>query len=576
MIKKVVGSVVDSKLNLIGLSIQGKASEFGVMGAPNEIITRNMYLADLAKNRFRSAMLSVVEKDGAAKVVYNSNSSLKLRDLPMQMLTANGLKSVSNKANIVAICYNGNTNSENIIGYKVKVQDNIIEVKRDSILQFSELFELDFKVATDSCNRPYIMGKPHGKKKDELDVEILHLANPVYSRKNPSIAIDMDFITLMKLANQCEALVLMQNKKTHASEILAATSTIATPKLKFTLKSLNVNLTGILHGKCLVDEEIYNVKAFKTVNIIKNGKVNIKELKLALTKDKFAQFIGQVGCSVSFVDCTSSVSDADMKVLKDKMGDKEIIVLSMNISEIPLMTTNLANKHYLKAQQIDSVLENLHTARICKTLINDKSGALKLLAELEGVHNPADKGQTLSGAKEALESGLFNMDEIDIQFRGMDRNKLLRLVNAGINVYTGFYETSNYRSEKDTTLIEIEYANKYSKLTGFAKINEALLNNDYNNIPSGVSILLGKLAINRSTESIFNALKQYEKVYELELEKLALHKIAMCELTGYTSIQFKDADEWEISTKYRGQGNKYYNKKSTLELTCICKNIAIR
>lgn len=572
---KVIGSVVDSKLNLIGLTIQGKASEFGVLGAPSDTVTKNMYLADLAKNKFKSTTMSVVEKDGAAKVVYSENSNTKLRDLPMKMLTAGGLVDVSNKASIVAIRYNGNTNSENIIGYKVKIQDKTVEIKRDAILQFSELFELDFKVATDSYNRPYIIGKPHGKKKEDLEAEIVSLANPAYSRKKPSVSVDMDFITLMKLANQCGALVVMQNGKTHASEILARTSTIAVPKLKYTLKNLNVNITGVLDGKCLVDD-VYDVKAFKTVNVIKNGKVGIKEIKLALPKEKFDQFIGQIGCSISFVDCTSDISKADDSALKEKLGTNDIIVLSMNISEVPLMTSRFANEHVMKASQIDAELENLNTARICKTLLNDKSGALKLLAELEGVRNPADKGQTLAGARETIESGVFDRSELNEQFRDMDKDKLLLLISKGINVYTGFYETSNYRSEKDSTLIEIEYANKYSKLTGFAKINDALMAGDYTHIPNGVSVLIGKLAINRNTETMYKALQQYEKVYDNAVEKLALHKIAMCELTGYTSIQSKDASDWEVSTKYRGQGNKYDNKKSSLGLTCVCKNITIR
>lgn len=576
---KVIGSVVDSKLNLIGLTIQGRASEFGVLDAPNSLITKNKYLTDLAKNSFRSNILSVVNSDGKAKVVYNRGSSNKLRELPMQMLTAQGLVPISNKANVVAIRYNGSATNDNAIGYVLKIQDTKVNIKREAIAPISELFELDFKVATDSSGRPYILGKPHGKKKESLEVEIINLANPVYTKKKPATTctnIELDFISLMKLAQSYDAIVVMPNGKLHLGEMVVKTSTMAKPNLKFTLKNLNVNIVGTLSGYCIVDDVAYKVKAFKTVNLIKNGKVGIKEISLAIKKSKFNEFIGAVGRSVPFIDTTENVKEADRAEIAARLNTDDFVVLSMNIEDIQLLTSNMANKLVLKCKDLDETLTKLNTARICKTILTDKSGALKLLAELQGVRNPADKGQTLAGAKETIQSGIFDRAEIDEQFRNLSAEKLLKLLDAGINVYSGFYESSSYRSDKDNSLIEIEYTNKYSKLTGFSKINDALLNNDSTNIPSGVNNLLAKLAIHRDTETLFNELKAYEDVYNRAVRELALHKLAMCELTNYTAIHSTDCDSWEANYKYRGQGTKYVCKKSNNELACVCKNITIR
>lgn len=576
---KVIGSVVDSKLNLIGLTIQGKASEFGVLEAPSSLVTKNMYLTDLAKMSFKSSMLSVVNKDGKATVVYNNGTSSKLRELPMQMLTSQGLVPINNKASVEAIRYNGTATNDNAIGYVLKIQDNNIAIKRDDIVPISELFDLDFKVAYDSKGRPYILGKAHGRKKESLKAEIVNLVNPVYSRKNPAVTgtdIKMDFISIMKLAQECGALVVISNGKVHMNEMLVKTSTMAKPNLKFTLKNLNVNIVGTMSGHVVVDDVAYAVKAFRTVNIIKNGKVGIKELKIAIKKSCFSSFIGRVGSSVSFVDYTSEIKEADKIELTSRFDGEDFIVLSMNIEDVPLFTGTNASKYVLNQKELDSTLESLNTARICKTILTDKSGALPLLAELQGVRNPADRGQTIVGARETIESDIFDRSEILEQFRDFSAKKLLRLINSGINVYTGFYEAPNYRADKDNTIIEIEYTNRYSKLTGFSKINDALINNDTVHIPSGVTSLIAQLAIHKDTKLMFEKLQQYEVEYTAAVTKLALHKLAMCELTGYTVIHSHDAEDWEVTTKYRGQGTKYLNTKSKDGLACVSKNISIR
>ena len=56
--------------------------------------------------------------------------------------------------------------------------------------------------------------------------------------------------------------------------ILINSTFIARPKLKFTAKNLNANITGELSGKCVAGGKALPVKAFKTVSLIKNGRVD--------------------------------------------------------------------------------------------------------------------------------------------------------------------------------------------------------------------------------------------------------------------------------------------------------------
>lgn len=574
---KVISSIVDEKLNVIGLTIEGKGVEFGDLSAGTEKVHRSYYLNDLAKLGFKTALLSVVNDNGRAKIVYNNKTNDRLRNLPMQMLTKDGLVPFSNKGEILAIKYNGNTNAVNTIGYSVKIGNKQFDVKRNDILALSEIVDLNFRVAVGNDGVPYIVGKPGGIKKEDLKAEIVNLANPVKKagRDTAGPTVKTDVVRLFDMVDNLGGLILVNTGNKHMGEMIVKTSAIVKPKLKYTAKNLNMNITGVLYGNVVVNDKAYPVKAYRTVNVVSNGKLNVSEITVVLKKDAFNSFIGEVNGAISFVDTTNALGTADIECIKRTLGE-EYIALKLDTSEIDVLTSDHARELILPVKKVDQLVESMYTAKMCKTLINDKSGALILLSELQGVKNPASKEKTMSAVKELIESGMLNKSDVHETFKNESVETLKELLKAGVNICSGFYEPTSYRSDKESTAIEIEYSDKYAKLGSFAKINEALLKQDMTYIPQGVRDFIAILAVNRDTNAMYEQLKKYEKIVDDTVRTLALHKMAMCVLSGFTAVHSMDTDSWELSTKYRGQGNKYMAKGSETELTVVCKNIIIK
>lgn len=573
---RVAGSVVDTKLNLIGLSIEGSAADFGLIGTSTALLTKRVYLADLAKSNFKTSMLSVSMVNGAPKIVYNEKSTMKLRDLPMLMLTENELVPFNNKATVETVRYNKSAVPANTIGYVININGKHLSVKKDDILAISELFELDFKVATDSKGNSYIVGKAGGRKKEDLNIEIV--GAPVKKAKIKDET-NLDLVTLIGAAKACNATLLINTSKLHVSDMLVKTSAIAEPNLKFTAKSLNVNLTSKLYGRFVSDDKVYPVQAYKTINVAKNGRICLDEIKVVIEKKYLHNFVKAVGASTVMADCTSELKKPDLDVLKTKFSES-IIALKIKLDGMHIINPSLAQKFIKTAKEIDSIVEKLNSARICKTILKDEGLILEIAPELKGEIEKAKKGYTLSVIAEILRNNKLDRKDVHPTFKNETTSKLMSLVEDGVNICTGFYEPSGYRSSKENDIIEIEYTNKYSKLAGPAKILDAISKGDTDCLPSSVNTLLGIVSVHKRkgniAETVENLVKDCELMMEEQTEVLAKHKIAMCEASGFDGIHSNDMDEWETFTKYRGQGTKYISKTSRNELACVCKNIAIK
>lgn len=573
---KVVGSIVDSKLNIVGLTISGKASELGALQTPNSTVTRSYHLMDLAKLGLKTATVDVVLDNGKARVVYPEGSNVRLRDFPLQLYTNNGLVPIDNNAEIVGIKYNNSIDPKDVSAYILNYSGKRVEIRRDDIVRVSEILNLDFKVVNGKDNVPYIVGKPGGKKKEDLKVQIVNTKRKDIDIKASPVNHGVDLISLFDLANSSRAYVLVDTGTTHMGSVIINTTMIARAKMKFNSKSLNANITGELSGNCVACGKAFPVKAFKTVTLIKDGRVENKTLKFIIPSDKFTEFISYISGAVSFSDVTDSLKKQDIEAIKTRVTDPYYAV-AIDIDSLPVLTDEHARKSICSNEEIDKLVTDIYTSKMCKTLINDKSGALQILAEVNGVENPAVKHETLGEARAAFAAHVIDRSRVVEAYRNESDDVLGELLDQGVNIFSGYYEQS-YRStkEKDDSAIEIEYTNKYSKLSGFNKINEALISGDWTYIPQGVRDLLAYLAVVKDTETIYKSLEKYDNISAEAIRKLALHKFAMCELSGYRAIHTMNPGDWDMNTKYRGQGNKYTLKDSETGLTCVCKNIIIK
>lgn len=573
---KVSGSIIDDRLQVIGLTISGKASELGVMEAPNKMVTRSYYLLSLAKRGFKTATVRVELDEGKAKVVYPEGSTVRLRDFPVQLYTNKGIVPIDNNAEFVGIKYNGSIDPKNVLVYVLNHCGKRIEIKRDDIMRVSEIFNLDFKVVSGKDGIPYIVGKPGGKKKEDLKVEIVNTENRAAVTKSSSVNHGIDLISLFDLANESKAYVLVDTGVTHMGSVLINTTFIARPKLKFTTKNLNANITGELSGNCIAGGKALPVKAFKTVSLIKNGRVDDYVVKIVIPAENFTRFVSDISGAVSFSDVTNSIKRADIEAIKTKMSSAYYAV-EIDLKGLNILSDDHARSLVCNNEKIERLVTDAYTSKMCKTLINDKSGALQILAEVNGVENPAVKHETLGEARIAFQNKMIDRSRVVEAYRNESDAILGELLEQGVNIFSGYYEQSGRSTkEKDDSAIEIEYTNKYGKLTGFKKINDALIAGDWTYIPQGVRDLLAYLAVVKDTEVIYKSLEKYDDISEKAVRELALHKFAMCELSGYRAIHTMNPGDWEINTKYRGQGNKYTLRNSASELAVVCKNIVIK
>ena len=573
---KVSGSIIDDKLNVIGLTISGKASELGVMEAPNKTVTRSYYILGLAKRGFKTATVRVELDEGKAKIVYPEGSNVRLRDFPVQLYTKDGIVPIDNSAEFVGIKYNGSIDPKNVLVYVLNYCGKHIEIKRDDILRVSEVLNLDFKVVNGKDNIPYIVGKPGGKKKEDLKVEVVNIRNRAAVTKGSTVNHGIDLISLFDLANESKAYVLIDTGVTHMGSVLINSTFIARPKLKFTAKNLNANITGELSGNCVAGGKALPVKAFKTVSLIKNGKINDYVVKFIVPVENFTGFVSNISGAVSFSDVTDNLKRADIEAIKTKMSSA-YYAIAIDLGGLSVLSDEHARSLVCSNDKIEKLVTDIYTCKMCKTLINDKSGALQILAEVNGVENPAVKHETLGEARLAFENKMIDRSRVVEAYRNESDAILGELLEQGVNIFSGYYEQSaRSTKEKDDSAIEIEYTNKYGKLTGFKKINEALIAGDWTYIPQGVRDLLAYLAVVKDTEVIYKSLEKYDSISEKAIRELALHKFAMCELSGYRAIHTMNTGDWEINTKYRGQGNKYTLRNSASELAVVCKNIVIK
>lgn len=573
---KVSGSIIDDRLQVIGLTISGKASELGVMDTPNKTVTCNYYILGLAKRGFKTATLRVELDNGKAKIVYPEGSTVRLRDFPVQLYTNQGIVPIDNHAEFVGIKYNGSIDPKNVLVYVLNHCGKRIEIKRDDIMRVSEIFNLDFKVVSGKDGIPYIVGKPGGKKKEDLKVEIVNTKNRAAVTKSSSVNHGIDLINLFDLANESKAYVLVDTGVTHMGSVLINTTFIARPKLKFTAKNLNANITGELSGNCIAGGKALPVKAFKTVSLIKNGRVDDYVVKIVIPAENFTRFVSDISGAVSFSDVTNSLKRADIEAIKTKMSSAYYAV-EIDLKGLNILSDDHARSLVCSNEKIERLVTDVYTSKMCKTLINDKSGALQILAEVNGVENPAVKHETLGEARIAFQNKMIDRSRVVEAYRNESDAILGELLEQGVNIFSGYYEQSGRSTkEKDDSTIEIEYTNKYGKLTGFKKINDALIAGDWTYIPQGVRDLLAYLAVVKDTEVIYKSLEKYDDISEKAVRELALHKFAMCELSGYRAIHTMNPGDWEINTKYRGQGNKYTLRNSASELAVVCKNIIIK
>lgn len=573
---KVSGSIIDDKLNVIGLTVSGKASELGVMQAPNKTVTRSYHLMDLAKLGFKTATVSVELDDGKAKVVYPEGSTARLRDFPVQLYTNEGLVPIENSAEFVGIKYNGSIDPKNVLVYVLKYCGKRLDIKRDDIMKVSEVLNLDFKVVNGKDDVPYIVGKPGGKKKEDLKVEVVNLKNKDAVAKANPVNHGIDLVNLFDLANESKAYMLIDTGVTHMGSILINSTFIARPKLKFTAKNLNANITGELSGNCVAGGKALPVKAFKTVSLIKNGRVDDYTVKIVIPAENFTGFVSAISGAVSFSDVTDHLMRADIEAIKTKMSSA-YYAIAIDLDGLNVLSDEHARSLICNNDKIDKLVTDIYTCKMCKTLINDKSGALQILAEVNGVENPAVKHETLGEARLAFENKMIDRSRVVEAYRNESDAILGELLEQGVNIFSGYYEQSaRSTKEKDDSAIEIEYTNKYGKLTGFKKINDALIAGDWTYIPQGVRDLLAYLAVVKDTEVIYKSLEKYDDISEKAIRELALHKFAMCELSGYSAIHTMNSSDWEINTKYRGQGNKYTLRNSASGLAVVCKNIVIK
>lgn len=584
---KLVGTIVDTKHNLIGFRLEGKDKDFG--GFQNVIVTRNVPLPNLIREGFINSQIKVT-KNSIAEL-----GNFKINSLPMHVFTGSSYVDVDNSISLVGRFVKENEN----IGFRVQFsdgsQDNVTYI---NVLKLSRWFKpSNFSIRTSSNGKEYICGKPGSIKLDELPATTLGEESKAKKTKSAAkskeqamsaeMTAGVDIIDIYNFIGDCNGYIInLPNEKYVAATENGETTVegftslgigeVADPKPLFTATKINVNAqfkkVGIVQVNINGTETNIPTFIYREKSIFLKGDNYIKKFGIAVPVEKEAELIKGLSTSLALEKVENPTL---IQPLSQVLNVKALAFYLVDSSKIDLLSQDKRKSSILTANQLATLCKKQYELKLVSKALGPMGGLMKTLkAEL----GPNSVAQALNKKP----SGLFSM---------MSEDAINKITEAGIDIYTGAYTVPGkpYSSKKSggkddeekEIPVEIEYTLKgydISKVTG-GKILQAVKDNNTKVVTESVIKQINAvLSISNPQKQYAEANKLYKaaeaKYAELN-KKLWLHNASMYLLGNKERVHTNDAKNWVLDETSRVKAGEVYKSLKVEGLTVKLKGISI-
>lgn len=576
---KLVKTVVNSKINLIGFVVTGKASEFGKIGTgETEAVLDLNYMN---KIKFKNKQVQVV--NGCIREL----GSFRLNQLDMVIYNDDG--SMTNIDNSVRLTSRFVMNNENI-GFGVSIGGTIENKFRyDDVIKLTELFKpQNFVIRYNDDGKRFIAGKPGsplsalpainlGDKSEAKRVKsTTSETTPVTGTRVGSIDI-LDIFDFVRSVNGF-IIKLPGTGYVATGDVLESADAsfksfnigeIATPSIDFNENKLNASCKFRNPGYLMIGSAFSGIGGMATAptpvytyiwrgkNVFFNGECHMHKLGIVIPIDCEKQLYTMFGKSMTV---TPVVDENVIRVVNQLINWPNSKIFEVDISKLEMIAPSKYTSYILPNAQVKRYVKEVAEAKIIQKFCRGLAKELK------------EAGVTSTRAKK----------ELAPQFKGKSKDELERLIDLGINVFDGSFtlKGETTKNVKSGTVANPEVEIKYV-IDGMNPDNFTYkkMKDKPEIIPSEVAIVLNQINYSNPQEAYEKALElmdEYDK-YEWKAKRMLwLHKASMWLQSGKSTIH-KGDKAWVVNESSRMKGLVYKCTEAEAEgLNVSASNVSVR
>lgn len=592
---KVLGTIVNGKLNIVGLTLSGKASDFGKIGNQEEI--QDITMQEVLARKFVNNQIDCSQ--GKIKEL----GKFRLRDVGMKMLLDNGqLTPVNNTLTLKTRLLN----EGKLAGFEVEILGRTMKFKTDDVIRLSSWFRPEnYMIAVrndaDGTVRPYVTGKPGHAigKLPERELGVSKVApkktknrtiQSTDSRGSGVANPDFDIVELFDIVSDLNGYVVklpnVEYKKTKASDtktgsgfIELGIGEVASAHIEYGEKSMNVNANFRKIGNVMVNfggrPMPMPTYVVKRKSIFVNGKNHIKRFGIVVGEAQVNELRQKFGASLALEEVTD---DSLVTPIRSMYGDPTLTMFIVDTNNLDVISKNRIKKYLLSDKEVYRLQLNLLEQKTILRYVNDLYTSSKSAMAESGIKDPRPKygmyagfsDEMISKIEEAgidVFSGMYTKTELDTDEKSREASKVADMVKSG-----------EYKKEEETD-IGVEFGVKGLKSLPSVKDLKEQNKKAEKFITPRLLKIFNKVNELTSVSDMFKFADEIKKRVGKEKEetykKLWLHKMACLSAGNYEAYKVVDTNAWEPMKQSKASNVTDYICKTpecsslTLKLTNI-------
>lgn len=549
---RLVTTIVNQQLSIIGFQAEGKAKEFGELGTAT--VTRNLSVQDLINAKFKNNQISL------ANNTISEQGDFKIRNLPVVMFIegSHNMVPISNELTLEQrVLVNGE-----LKGFDVTIAGKKARLMNSDIINKASIFKPTNFVVRTKDGKSYIAGRP-GMSLNTLPVATLTSDKKTTGKKatrtltQQGKAHSMTYISPFDMITLCDALEKLGGKFIYLPGVIYNRTTrldketskefkktgveISKPEISYSEKKVNLNLPFNQIGQLIVDvagvSKTYYPYTYRMKTVFKEGKLNAPYLGIAIRTDQVNALQQMFGASMSLSVITDVMTNMYVKTFLSVKDPDAYSLLALDTRNLSSMSMKTAGEKQLAEKDIYNTVNNLFNMKASLSYVRGLRKELESLLSTDG-----KSPRPLYGP-----------------YRSVSDVELHALEEAGIDIYTGAFiktEESTHAGDSDAdeekeVAVEVAY--------GIAGMKSAP---SFSVIRKNKEKALAKFAIAArlvdEADKIYgesgNPDHQYEKLKKLEesisnkreemIKTLWLHNVACHTLGAHQDIKVKDRQNW--------------------------------
>lgn len=594
---KILGTIVNGKLNIVGLTISGKASDFGKIGSIEEV--QDIAIQEVLARKFVNNQIDCSQ--GKIREL----GRFRLRDLSMKMMLDNGqIVPVNNNLTLkTRLLTDGK-----LAGFEVEIVGKIMKYKTDDIIRLSSWFKPDnymIAVRNDEGGsvRPYITGKP-GHAISKLPERELGGGNTsskkaktrtIQSKDSRGSSVanpDFDIVELFDIVNNLNGYVVKlpnvgykktkkSDKKTGSSFIELGIGEVASAHIEYGEKSMNVNANFRKIGNVMIDfggrPMPMPTYVVKRKSIFTNGKNHIKRFGIVVGEAQVKELRQKFGASLALEEVKD---DGLVTPIRSMYGDPTLTMFIVDTNNLDIISKNRIKKYLLTDKDVYRLQLNLLEEKTILRYVNDLYNSSKAALVETGKGDPRPKYGMYAGFSDDMLNkieaagidvftGMYTQTEVDEKAKEDEASKVADMIKAG-----------EYKKEEETD-IGVEFGVKGLKSLPSVKDLKERTKKAEKFITPRLLEIMKNVDKCTSVSSMFEyadkVKRDLNKEKEETVKKLWLHKMACLSAGNYETYKVSDVNNWEPMKQSKSSNVVDYINKlpESSQLTMKLTNIKL-